>query len=196
MDLPLRLRSFFPLRLQSFVLRRFGSFVLLALGTGLTLFGPAGLDLGPRALSAQVPEDAIREIRSLTLAVEMSGSGASTGLRGPLETELRESLARAGILDDLPEPRRGECCVLRLDLRVVEGASRGLDRRGLAAFAANLELATSDRLGRLDTRVVLWRGRVVDDLVDSEDLQSQLGYAVRDLADDFVDAYLAVFPIR
>ena len=53
-----------------------------------------------------------------------------------------------------------------------------------------------DRLGRLETWVVLWRGRVMDDLVDIGDLDAQLRFAVRELADDFVDGYLAVFPIR
>ncbi len=150
----------------------------------------------PDGAAAQVPEEVVREIRSLVLAVELSGSGATASLRAPLQSVLRESLTRAGILADLPDPRPGECCQLRLDVHIVEGASRGLDRRGLQAFAARLELGMPDRLGRLDTWVVLWRGRVMDDLIDTQDVETQLQFVVRELADDFVDGYLAVFPIR
>lgn len=167
----------------------------LALALPLSIAG-AGLLGAPDRAAAQVPEAVVREIRSLDVAVELSGSGATAGLRAPLESVLLESLRRAGILDDLPDPRAGECCELRLDVRIVEGASRGLDRRGLQAFAARLELGMSDRLGRLDTWVVLWRGRVMDDLIDAQDLETQLQFVVRELADEFVDSYLAVFPIR
>lgn len=157
----------------------------------------ASLALGVSgAVSAQVPEDAIREIRSLTLGVALYGGGADTRLRAPLEAVLQESLARAGVLDDLPDPRAGECCELRLEVRVVEGNSRAIDRRGLAAFSAHLELGMADRIGRLDSWVILWKGRVMDDLVEAADLETQLRFAVRELADDFVDGYLAVFPIR
>ena len=155
-----------------------------------------GVTAGPEVAEAQVPEGVVREIRSLAHGVELSGSGGAARLETPLEAVLRESLTRAGILADLPDPRAGECCELRLDVRVVEGTSRGIDRRGLQAFAARLELGTSDRLGRLDTWVVLWRGRVMDDLVESQDLDTQLGFVARELADEFVDAYLAIFPIR
>jgi hypothetical protein len=78
----------------------------------------------------------------------------------------------------------------------VEGTSRGPERRGLQAFAAHLELGMPDRLGRLDTWVVPWHGRVMDDMVESLDLDTRLRFAARELADDFVDGYLAVLPIR
>ena len=165
--------------------------LLLPLAIGWVAWGAT-----PRSVEAQVPEEAIREIRSLTIGVDLSGGGASSSLRAPLEAVVRESLTRAGILADLPDPRARECCELRLDVRIVNGQARGPDRRGLQAFAIQLELGLPDRLGRLDTWVVLWRGRVMDDLVESPDLEAQLRFAARELADEFVDGYLAVFPIR
>lgn len=153
--------------------------------------------LGPADLRAQAgpSDDVLDEIRSLAVRVDVVGGGAA-GLRGPLESLLTGELQRAGILRDLPTPREGDCCVLRLDLRVVEGSSRVPDWGGIAAYSGRLELGQPDRLGRLDTWVVLWTGRTLGDVVDPRDLQDQLRFATRELAIEFIDRYLQRFPIR
>lgn len=155
---------------------------------------------GLQSVSAQTgpSDDVLDEIRSLAVRVDVTdgGTGGAAGVAGPLEALLTGELQRAGILRDLPQPREGDCCVLRLDVRVVEGSARVPDWGGIAAYSVRLELGQPDRLGRLDTWVVLWTGRAMGDVVDPRDLPEQLRFATRDLAVDFVDRYLERFPIR
>lgn len=155
------------------------------------------LSAAPRATAAQAgpSDDVLDEIRSLAVRVDVTGTGGAPA-GAPLEALLRGELQRAGILRDLPAPRDGDCCVLRLDVRVVEGSARVADWGGIAAYSARLELGQPDRLGRLDTWVVLWTGRTMGDVVDPRDLPDQLRFATRELAVDFVDRYLERFPIR
>lgn len=156
---------------------------------------PALLVGAPSGARAQAgpSDDVLDEIRSLAVRVDVAG-GASVA--GPLESLLAQELQRAGIFRDLPEPREADCCVLRLDVRIVEGSSRVPDWGGIAAYSARLELGHPDRLGRLDTWVVLWTGRTLGDVVDPRDLSDQLRFATRELAVDFIDRYLERFPIR
>lgn len=152
--------------------------------------------IAPLALRAQrPPSDAVLdEIRSLGVRVQVTGGTAN--LEGALRTLLTGELERAGILRELPAHRPGECCELLLDVRVVEGSAGVPDWGGIAAWSARLELGQSERLGRLDTRMVLWTGRTLGDVVAPADLADQLRFAARELAVDFVDRYLQRFPIR
>ncbi|MEK9506318.1 hypothetical protein [Gaopeijia maritima] len=150
----------------------------------------------PPALRAQgAPSDAVLdEIRSLGVRVQVAGGTAN--LEGALRTLLIGELERPGILRDLPAHRAGDCCELLLDVRVVEGSAGVPDWGGIAAWSARLELGQSERLGRLDTRMVLWTGRTLGDVVAPTDLADQLRFAARELAVEFVDRYLERFPIR
>lgn len=170
--------------------------VLMAAGLvagGLMLLAPAGL-------GAQVgsPDEALEEIRSLAIRVDLSGSGADASLAAPLQAVIRQELERVDILRRLREPRPRDCCELRLDVRLVSGTSRaGVRTRGdLVAYSARLELGLRDQVGRIDSWILLWTGRTLDDLVDLRDLPEQLRFATRELTVEFADRYLELFPIR
>lgn len=150
----------------------------------------------PCSLMAQgAPSDAVLdEIRSLAVRAEVTGGNAN--LAAPLQALVTGELERAGILRDLSAPRAGDCCELLLDVRVVQGSAGVPDWGGVAAYSARLELGQSERLGRIDTRMVLWTGRALGDVVAPADLADQLRFAARELAVEFVDHYLERFPIR
>jgi len=156
--------------------------------------------LAPGQAAAQLPtrSEALEEISSLSVRVDLTGSGARGALATPLEGVIRQELERVDILSRLREPRPRDCCVLRLDMRVVEGSSGAAARvrGGVAAYSARLELGVRDQVGRLQSWTVLWTGRTMDGLVDPQDLPEQLRFAVRELAVEFADRYLEIFPIR
>ncbi len=158
------------------------------------LFGLAGAS--PAAAQSTPPEEAILEIRALDFGLEILGSAADAVSAGPIEMAFRAPFERMGILDDLPAAREGDCCELRLDVRVTDGVAGVADRVPIQAYSMRLEVGMRDRLGRSDTWVVLWRGLALDDIVETRNVETQLAYAARQLADEFLDAYLAVFPIR
>ncbi|MGE0555186.1 MAG: hypothetical protein AB7R55_17285 [Gemmatimonadales bacterium] len=138
--------------------------------------------------------DAIEEVRSLSVRVDILGGGPEDGrLSGILEAEIRQELQRADILAELGEPRSGDCCVLRLDVRLARGAGRA--RFGVA-YTARLELAYPDRFGTLPSWTLLWTGRMLGNIVERQDLVETLRFAAHDLAADFVDRYRERFPIR
>jgi hypothetical protein len=156
--------------------------------------------LAPAPLAAQVgsPDEALEEIRSLAIRVDLSGSGADASLAAPLQAVIRQELERVDILRRLREPRPRDCCELRLDVRLVSGTSgvAARTRGGLVAYSARLELGLRDQVGRIDSWILLWTGRTMDDLVDPRDLQEQLRFATRELTVEFADRYLELFPIR
>jgi len=156
--------------------------------------------LAPERATAQLPtqSEALEEIRSLAIRVDVSGSGARGSLATPLEGVIRQELERVDILSRLREPRPRDCCILRLDVRVVEGTSGAAARvrGGVAAYSARMELGVRDQVGRLQSWTVLWTGGTMDGLVDPQDLPEQLRFAVRELAVEFADRYLEIFPIR
>lgn len=156
--------------------------------------------LTPAALTAQVgsPDEALEEIRSLAIRVDLSGSGADASLAAPLRAVIRQELERVDILRRLREPRPRDCCELRLDVRLVSGTTgvAARTRGGLVAYSARLELGLRDQVGRIDSWILLWAGRTLDDLVDPRDLQEQLRFATRELTVEFADRYLELFPIR
>ena len=156
--------------------------------------------LAPGRATAQLPtqSEALEEIRSLAIRVDVSGSGARGALANPLEGVIRQELERVDILSRLREPSPRDCCILRLDVRVVEGSSGAAARvrGGVAAYSARLELGVRDQVGRLQSWTVLWTGGTMDGLVDPQDLPEQLRFAVRELAVEFADRYLEIFPIR
>lgn len=154
----------------------------------------------PARVAAQVgsPDEALEEIRSLAIRVDLSGSGADASLAAPLQAVIRQELERVDILRRLREPRPRDCCELRLDVRLVSGTGgvAARTRGGLVAYSARLELGLRDQLGRIDSWILLWTGRTMDDLVDPRDLQEQLRFATRELTVEFADRYLELFPIR
>lgn len=172
--------------------------LLFLLAAGPAAFGPTFL--APAALGAQVgsPDEALEEIRSLAIRVDLSGSGADASLAAPLQAVIRQELERVDILRRLREPRPRDCCELRLDVRLVAGpaAAAARTRGGLVAYSARLELGLRDQVGRIDSWILLWTGRTMDDLVDPRDLQEQLRFATRELTVEFADRYLELFPIR
>ncbi len=168
--------------------------VVFALTLGaLALFAPM-----PLAAQVGSPDEALEEIRSLAIRVDLSGSGADASLAAPLQAVIRQELERVDILRRLREPRPRDCCELRLDLRLVSGTSgvAARTRGGLVAYSARLELGLRDQVGRIDSWILLWTGRTMDDLVDPRDLQEQLRFATRELTVEFADRYLELFPIR
>ena len=173
--------------------------VVFALTLGALALGALAL-LAPAPLAAQVgsPDEALEEIRSLAIRVDLSGSGADASLAAPLQAVIRQELERVDILRRLREPRPRDCCELRLDVRLVSGTSgvAARTRGGLVAYSARLELGLRDQVGRIDSWILLWTGRTMDDLVDPRDLQEQLRFATRELTVEFADRYLELFPIR
>jgi hypothetical protein len=161
------------------------------------LVGGVFAAIGPGAVAAQVgtPDEALEEIRSLAVQVDVSGSGARAVAPRALEVVIRQELERVGILERLGEPRGRDCCVLRLDVRVISGAARSRAGGGATAFSARLELGQHDQLGRVQTWVVYWAGRTLDDFVAPGDLADQLRFTARELAVEFVDQYLVLYPI-
>ncbi len=151
----------------------------------------------PGVAMAQVgsPDAALEEIRSLAVRVDVTGTGARLVAADALAEVVRQELARVGILERLPEPRERDCCVLRLDIRAIEGRSRPRGGGALVAYSARLAMGQVDRLGRLQSWVLYWQGSTRDDLVDPRDLTEQLRFATRELAVEFVDRYLALYPI-
>lgn len=176
----------------SSVVRSIRSLTLAFVGTTVVV----STATAPLVAQAGPPEDVILELRALDLQVHMIGSGADAVRAAPVEAAFRAPFDRLGLLEDLPTARPGDCCELRLDVRVTDGVVGVADRVPIQAYSMRLEVGMRDRMGRTDTWVVLWRSPATDDIVEARDLETQLAFASRQLADDFLDAYLAVFPIR
>lgn len=150
----------------------------------------------PVGAAAQVSSSAaaLEEIQSLVLRADVQGGGSEDArLARLLEDVLRQELRRADILYETADPRGGDCCVLRLDVRLTTGSGRA--RFGVA-YTARLELAYPDRLGALPTWTLLWQGRMLGNIVERAELTETLRFAARELAGDFVDRYRERFPIR
>ncbi len=152
--------------------------------------------LAPAGAAGQVSSSsaALEEIQSLVLRADVQGGGPEDArLARLLEDVLRQELRRADILYETADPRGGDCCVLRLDVRLTTGSGRA--RFGVA-YTARLELAYPDRLGPLPTWTLLWQGRMLGNIVERAELTETLRFATRELAGDFVDRYRERFPIR
>lgn len=155
----------------------------------LTLLVPPGAAGQVSSSSA-----ALEEIQSLVLRADVQGGGPEDArLARLLEDVLRQELRRADILYETADPRGGDCCVLRLDVRLTTGSGRA--RFGVA-YTARLELAYPDRMGSLPTWTLLWQGRMLGNIVERAELTEALRFATRELAGDFVDRYRERFPIR
>jgi len=147
-------------------------------------------------LQAQVSSrsEALEEIRSLEVRVELAGGDAvAQAMARDLETLLLQELERVGIIQELPEPRGGDCCVLRLDVRL--GPSRGGGVYG-TGYSLRLDLGYSERVGRLDAWILLWQSRVLAGVADPRELTEVLRAWTRELAVDFTDRYRERFPYR
>ncbi len=148
----------------------------------------------PARAQVSYSADALEEIRSLTVRVDVSGGGVEDGrLTGLLTEVIRQELRRADILWEQAVPRAGDCCVLRLDVRMTSGTGRS--RFGVA-YTLRLELGLVDALGSLPTWTTIWAGRMLGNVVERPDLTESLRFATRELAGDFVDRYRERFPIR
>lgn len=138
--------------------------------------------------------EALEEIQSLVIRADVEGGGTEAArLARLLEDVIREELRRADILFEVGDPRQGDCCVLRLDVRLTSGSGRA--RFGVA-YTARLELAYPDRLANFPTWTLLWTGRMLGNVVERPELTENLRFAARELAGDFVDRYRERFPIR
>jgi hypothetical protein len=150
---------------------------------------------GRGPVAAQIPfsPDAVEEIQSLTVRVDVAGSADGGRLARLLEDVVRQTLSRADILFERPDPRGGDCCVLRLDVRLATGAGRARFGTG---FVARLELGYDDRFGNLPAWTMIWGGRTLSNIVERAELNESLRFATRELAGDFVDLYRERFPRR
>jgi hypothetical protein len=159
---------------------------------------PVGLALAllmPATGLAQVPVsgDAVEEIQSLSTRADVIGGADGGRLARLLDDVLRQELNRADLLFERGDPRSGDCCVLRLDVRLATGSGRA---RFGTAFVARLELGYEDRLGNLPTWTVIWTGRVLSNIVERAEMTESLRFAARELIGDFIDLYREHFPRR
>ncbi len=163
-----------------------------SLGLGLLVLGAL---VAPVAAVGQVPSsgDAVEEIQSLSVRTDVVGGADGGRLARLLADVLRQELNRADILFERGDPRAGDCCVLRLDVRLANGAGRS---RFGAGFAARLELGYDDRLGNIPTWTLIWTGRVLSNIVERAELTESLRFAARELVGDFIDLYREHFPRR
>jgi hypothetical protein len=164
------------------------------LGIGLVILGLAP---PPSGAAAQVPtaSEALEEIRSISVRAELIGgslpdAGRITRL---LDDVLRQELDRADILFERGEPRAGDCCLLRLEVRLAQGSGRSRFGTG---YTARLELGYLDRLGNIPTWTIIWTGRMVGNIVERSELADNLRFSARELAGDFIDLYRERFPRR
>jgi hypothetical protein len=155
----------------------------------------AGLCVAPAAVAGQVSfsRDAVEELQSISVRVDVLGSADNGRLARLLEDVLRQELNRADVLFERGEPRADDCCVLRLDLRLATGAGRS--RFGVG-YTARLELGYHDRLGNVPTWTTIWAGRMVSNIVERTELTELTRSAARELAGDFIDLYRERFPRR
>ncbi len=151
--------------------------------------------LTPVAAVAQVPTtgDAVEEIQSLSARADVIGGADGGRLAGLLEDVLRQELNRADLIFERGDPRAGDCCVLRLDVRLATGSGRSRFGTG---FVARLELGYEDRLGNIPTWTVIWTGRALSNIVERTELTESLRFATRELVGDFIDLYREHFPRR
>ena len=167
------------------MMARFGSGLLTV---GL-LTGSAGVAFGQVTYS----DDAIEEIQSVSVRVDVTGNPQGGRLARLLEDVINQELDRADILFERGDPRAGDCCVVRLDVRLASGAGRS---RFGQAYVARLEVGYQDRLGPVPTWVTIWAGRTLSNIVEQADLTETLRFTARELAVDFIDRYRARFPRR
>lgn len=154
--------------------------------------GLLGLAVRPAAAQVAWSTEAIEEIQSIAVRADVSGNGVDpTPLARMLEEVVRQELRRADILWERSEPRAGDCCILRLDVRVTTGSGRA--RFGIA-YIVRMELGYGDRLGNLPTWTVVWAGRQLSNIVERVDLEESLRGVAHDLAGNFVDLYRERFP--
>jgi hypothetical protein len=161
-----------------------------------SLLAAALLGLGGmgRGAAAQVSysNDAVEEIQSISVRVDLLGGGSEAGrVARLLQDVITQELRRADILFERPDPRSGDCCTLRLDVRLAEGSGRS---RFGQAYVARLELGFQDRLGNVPTWTTIWASRALSNIVEKADLTETLRFAARELAVDFVDLYRTHFP--
>ena len=165
---------------------------MLGLGLCGALAG-AGVP-GAAAGQATTSTAAFEEIQSLIIRTDVVGGGVEDArLARLLEDVIRQELRRADILYEVSDPRPGDCCVLRLDVRLTEGSGRA--RFGVA-YTARLELAYADRVADFPTWTLLWTGRMLGNIVERRELTETLRFAAHELAADFVDRYRERFPVR
>jgi hypothetical protein len=158
----------------------------------LALLGAAVTAAAPAQTTSSVA--ALEEIQSLVIRADVLGGGVEAArLARLLEDVVRQELRRADILYEVSEPRQGDCCVLRLDVRLTTGSGRA---RFGTAFTARLELAFPDRVADFPTWTLLWTGRMLGNIVERQELTEALRFTARELAGDFVDRYRERFPVR
>lgn len=157
------------------------------LALALSLAGsPAAAQVTPRA-------EALDEIRSLDVAVSVSGAGAPAGLSRELREILLQELERTAILDEIPPPRPGDCCVLRLDVRLATSRAATVYGTG---YTLRLDLGFPERVGRVEAWVLLWHGSTQAGVVDPAELAETLRARAREQAVEFTQRYRERFPPR
>ncbi|MBM4186574.1 MAG: hypothetical protein FJ206_04605 [Gemmatimonadetes bacterium] len=147
----------------------------------------------PLAAQTRFSPDAVEEIQSLSVRVDVAGDADGGRLGRLLDDVIRQALERADILFERPDPRAGDCCVLRLDVRLATGAGRS--RFGVG-YSARLELGFEDRLGSVPTWTVAWAGRLMTNVVERAELSDALRFTAGQLTGDFIDLYRERFPRR
>lgn len=156
--------------------------------TALVLAG-----VGPASAQVTFSRDAIEELQSISVRVDIQGPADNGLAGGRLAQVVRQELTRADILWERGDPRGDDCCVLRVDVRLATGAGRA--RFGVG-YTVRLELGYHDRLGNVPTWTVIWAGRMTSNIVERADLDALLEASTRELTGDFVDLYRERFPRR
>lgn len=147
----------------------------------------------PLAAQTRFSPDAVEEIQSLSVRVEVVGDPDGGRLVRLLDDAIRQQLHRADILFERPDPRGGDCCVLRLDIRLATGAGRS--RFGVG-YVVRLELGFEDRMGGVPAWTLIWTSRLMANVVERAELTDGVRFAAGELVGDFVDLYRERFPRR
>ncbi|MBL8985626.1 MAG: hypothetical protein JNJ80_05125 [Gemmatimonadetes bacterium] len=147
----------------------------------------------PAAAQVSFSRDAIEELQSISIRVDVQGPADEGRVGGRLAQIVRQELTRADILWERGDPRGDDCCVLRVDVRLATGAGRA--RFGVG-YTMRLELGYPDRLGNVPAWTVIWAGRMTSNIVERNDLDTLLEAGVRELTGEFIDLYRERFPRR
>jgi hypothetical protein len=160
--------------------RRVAAGVAIAIGVAM-----------PLAAQVTFSNDAVEEIQSLSVRVDVLGSPDAGRLSRLLQDVINQELTRADLLFERGDPRGGDCCLLRLEVRL--GTGTGRSRFG-QSYSSRLELGFQDRLGNVPTWTVIWAGRTLSNIIEPPDLTETLRFVARELVVDFIDLYRVHFP--
>jgi hypothetical protein len=145
----------------------------------------------PVAAQVTFSNDAVEEIQSLSVRVDVVGSPDAGRLSRLLQDIITQELTRADLLFERPDPRGGDCCLLRLEIRLGTGTGRA---RFGQSYSSRLELGFQDRLGNVPTWTVIWAGRTLSNIIEQPDVTETLRFVTRELVVDFIDLYRVHFP--